>query len=87
MYARMEQTYRSLASANAGEMLAIRRIMSSQAKQFCAQVGVREGDAVFCRANTRACLILRTPAGRVVSLDQDWARFIQIEVASSPVAG
>ena len=84
----MEQSYRSLASANAGERLAIRRIMSSQAKHLCAQVGVREGDEVLCRANTHSCLILKTPNGRVVSLDQDWARFIQIEVPSSrPLAG
>ena len=75
----MTQQYRSLASANAGEMLAIRRIRTRQAADLCEQLGVREGEAVECRANTPSRLILRTAAGRVVSLDQDWARHIQID--------
>lgn len=75
----MIQPYRSLASANVGETLAIRRIRSKQVARWCEQLGMREGDAVECRANTNACLILRTRAGRVVTLDQDWARCIQIE--------
>jgi hypothetical protein len=74
----MLQPYRSLASAHAGETLAIRRIRSKQVAQWCEQLGMREGDAVHCRANTNACLIVRTPSGRVVSLDQDWARYIQV---------
>jgi hypothetical protein len=73
------QSYRSLASATAGETLAIRRIRSKQVAHLCEQLGMREGDAVQCRANTSSCLILRTSAGRVVSMDQDWARYIQIE--------
>ena len=75
----MVQPYRSLASANAGETLAIRSFRSKEVARLCEQLGMHEGDAVQCRANTRACLILRNAAGRVVSLDQDWARHIQIE--------
>jgi hypothetical protein len=75
----MMQPFRSLASANAGETLAIRRIRSKEVALWCEQLGMREGDAVQCRANTNSCLILRTSAGRVVSLDQDWARYIQID--------
>jgi hypothetical protein len=75
----MEQQYRSLASATAGETLAIRRIRSRQAAVLCEQLGVREGEEVQCRANTPSRLILRTSAGKVVSLDQDWARYVQIE--------
>jgi hypothetical protein len=75
----MEQQYRSLASALAGEMLAIRRIRSKQAAHLCERLGMREGEEVECRANTPSRLILRTSAGRVVSLDQDWARHIQID--------
>ena len=72
-------SFRSLASANAGEILAIRRILSKQLRGFCESLGVREGDAVYCRANTMNRLIIKTSRGKVVSLDQDWARFIQIE--------
>jgi hypothetical protein len=75
----MIQSFRSLASANVGETLAIRRIRSRQVAQWCEQLGMREGDAVQCRANTNTCVILRTAAGRVVSMDQDWARYIQID--------
>ncbi|HUP90167.1 MAG TPA: hypothetical protein VM100_12475 [Longimicrobiales bacterium] len=84
----MDTTYRSLASANAGEILAIRRILSKSLRGFCEALGVREGDAVYCRSNTSSRLILKTARGRVVSLDQDWARFIQIEPnADTPLAG
>jgi hypothetical protein len=76
----MEQEYRSLASAAAGETLAIRRIRSKQAASLCEQLGMHEGDAIECRANTSSRLILRTSTGRVVSLDQDWARHIQVDV-------
>jgi hypothetical protein len=77
---RMVQQYRSLASAAAGETLSIRKIKSKQAASMCEQLGMREGDAVECRANTPSRLILRTSAGRVISLDQDWARHIQIDL-------
>ena len=75
----MMQPYRSLASAQVGETLAIRRIRSREVARWCQQLGMREGDAVECRANTNACLVVRTSRGKVVSLDQDWARDIQIE--------
>jgi hypothetical protein len=75
----MLQPFRSLASANAGETLAIRSFRSREVARLCEQLGMRAGDAVQCRANKRACLILHTAAGRVVSLDQDWARHVQVE--------
>jgi hypothetical protein len=83
--ANMMQPYRSLASANAGETLAIRRFRSRQVAELCEQLGMREGEFVQCRVNTRACLILRTSAGRVISLDPDWARHVQIEEAAAPL--
>ena len=79
----MIRPFRSLASAHAGEMLAIRRIRSRHVAQWCEQLGIREGDAVECRANTSACLIVRTSQGRVISVNQDWARYIQIEAQES----
>lgn len=75
----MVQQYRSLATAAAGERLAIRRIRSRQAADLCDRLGMHEGDSVECKANTPSRLILRTEAGKVVSLDQDWARYIQID--------
>ena len=74
----MLQSYRSLASASAGERLAVRKILSKQVAHLCEQLGVREGDALVCRANNPSHLILRTPTGKVISLDQDWARYIQV---------
>lgn len=74
----MLQAYRSLASASAGEKLAIHKILSKQAAQLCEGLGVREGDALECKSNTASHLILRTESGKVISLGQDWARYIQI---------
>ena len=45
-------------------------------------LGVHEGETVRCRACTASQLLLETPAGRVVALARDWARFIQIAPAS-----
>ncbi|HEY0306475.1 MAG TPA: FeoA domain-containing protein [Longimicrobiales bacterium] len=82
----MMQPFRSLASAHVGETLAIRRIRSKQVARWCEQLGMREGDAVQCRANTTTCLILRTSCGKVVSLDQDWARYIQVAEADQLIS-
>ena len=71
-------TSRSLASATAGETLAIHKIMSKQVAQLCARLGVHEGDAVVCRSNSASHLILKTESGKVISLDQSWARYIKI---------
>jgi hypothetical protein len=74
----MSENYRSLASAAAGEQLAIHKIVSRETAKFCDLVGLHEGDALVCRANTRSHLILRTHEGRVITLDQNWARYIQV---------
>lgn len=79
----MVKPFRSLASAVAGERLAIRRIRSTQAAELCKRLGMCEGDAVECRANTASRLLLRTPSGKVISLEHDWARYVQIETAEN----
>jgi hypothetical protein len=74
----MSDNYRSLASVAAGEQLAIHKIVSKETAKFCDLVGLREGDAFTCHANTRSHLILRNHEGRVIALDQNWARYIQV---------
>jgi hypothetical protein len=69
---------RSLAAADRGELVEIRRILFGALRELCADLGLREGDLVRCRACTPSQFLLETQAGRVVALDRDWARFIQI---------
>jgi hypothetical protein len=69
---------RSLAAASAGESVQIRRILFGALRSLCADLGVREGDVVQCRAGTATHLLLDTPEGRTVTLERDWARFIQV---------
>ncbi len=69
---------RSLAAADSGEAIEIRRILFGALRNLCADLGVHEGEVVRCRACTPSQLLLETRAGRVVSLARDWARFIQI---------
>lgn len=69
---------RSLASARAGEVVIIRRILFDTLRSLCADLGVFEGDVVSCRAGTATHLVLRTVTGRTVPLDREWTRFIQI---------
>lgn len=69
---------RSLAAADTGEAIEIHRILFGALRQLCADLGVHEGEVVRCRACTPSQLMLETPAGRVVALERDWARFIQV---------
>jgi len=69
---------RSLAAADTGEAIEIRRILFGALRNLCADLGVHEGEVVRCRACTPSQLLLETAAGRVVALERDWARFIQI---------
>ncbi len=69
---------RSLAAADTGEAIEIRRILFGALRNLCADLGVHEGEVVRCRACTPSQLLLETGAGRVVALERDWARFIQI---------
>ncbi len=72
---------RSLAAADTGEAIEIRRILFGALRNLCADLGLHEGEVVRCRACTPSQLLLETPAGRVVALERDWARFIQIAAA------
>ena len=68
----------SLAGTAAGQAVQIRRILFGALRSLCADLGVREGDVVRCRAGTSTHLLLETNAGRTVRLERDWARFIQV---------
>jgi len=76
---------RSLAATASGEAVEIKRILFEALRELCADLGVREGDLVRCRAETPSQLLLETPAGRTVALARDWARFIQV-VPPGPMA-
>lgn len=75
---------RSLASARAGEQVMISRILFGALRNFCADLGVYEGDVVNCRAGTATHLVLRTSAGRTIPFDREWSRFIQISEPDTP---
>jgi hypothetical protein len=74
---------RSLAAIDTGEAVEIRRILFDVLRGLCADLGVQEGDVVRCRANTSSHLLLETPTGRTVALERDWARFVQVDSATS----
>jgi hypothetical protein len=76
---------RSLAAADTGEAIQIRRILFGALRALCADLGLREGEIIRCRAGTPSQLMLETPTGRVVALERDWARFIQVSTAATHV--
>lgn len=78
-----EAPVRSLAATCTGEAILIRRILFGTLRTYCADLGLREGDVLRCRAGTASHLLLQTPAGRTITLERDWARFIQV---SAPAA-
>lgn len=78
---------RSLAAARTGEHIEIRRILFGALRNLCADLGLHEGEVVRCRVCTTSQLLLETREGRVVALERDWARFIQIaSTAAAPQA-
>ncbi len=72
------QPLRSLAATGTGEAVEIRRILFETLRALCDDLDVHEGDVVTCRAGTRTQLLLETRHGRRVTLQRDWARFIQV---------
>jgi DNA-binding Xre family transcriptional regulator len=76
------QSLRSLAATGTGEEVEIRRILFETLRSLCDKLDVHEGDVVKCRAETTTQLLLETPHGRRVTLQRDWARFIQVSSAA-----
>ena len=73
---------RSLAATGTGEEVEIRRILFDTLRTLCDELDVHEGDVVKCRAGTTTQLLLETQHGRRVTLQRDWARFIQVSNAA-----
>jgi Fe2+ transport system protein FeoA len=68
----------SLAAAQPGEQVEIRRILFGALRGLCSDLGIFEGQVVRCRAGQGSQLLLQTADGRNVALERDWARFIQV---------
>lgn len=80
-----QATARSLAATQTGESVQIRRILIHTLRTHCSDLDIREGDVVRCRASTRSQLMLETRNGRIVALQRDWARFIQVTQLSAAI--
>lgn len=81
--ARARAAASSLAAARAGEKIAIRRILFDELRALCADLDLHEGDVVRCRTGASSRMSLETAGGRVVLLERDWARFIQVDPLSA----
>jgi Fe2+ transport system protein FeoA len=73
----------SLAAVRTGDRVRVQSILLEGARQYCEALGFEAGDVIRCRNAGRSALLLVTPGGRTVSLDRDWARFIQVRAANS----
>ena len=80
----VSESIRSMATADTGEAVEIRRILFGALRDLCTDLGLHEGEVVRCRACTPSQLLLETATGRVVALERDWARFIQIAATGQP---
>jgi Fe2+ transport system protein FeoA len=73
----------SLAAVRTGDRVRVLSILLEGARLYCEALGFAAGDVIRCRHAGRSALLLVTPGGRTVSLDRDWARFIQVGAAST----
>jgi hypothetical protein len=71
----------SLAATKTGDVVEIRRILFEALRRHCSDLGVHEGDTVRCRSGSASQIMLETNLGRVVAIERDWARFIQVATA------
>lgn len=72
------QPLHSLAATQTGDVVEIRRILSDTLRTHCSELDIAEGDILRCRAGTPSQVLLETRHGRTVSIQRDWARFIQV---------
>lgn len=70
--------HRWLAQALPDETVRIERMLFKVLRDLCIGLGVVEGDVVRCRTVTESIVLLETPGGRTIVIDQDWARFIEV---------
>lgn len=69
---------RSLAATQTGERVEIHRILFGALRTLCDELGLHEGDRVRCRACTPSRVLMENAEGRTISLERDWARFVQV---------
>lgn len=69
---------RALSTLLPGEGGLVHAILFAALRTLCADLGIREGESVHCRAGTGSMLVLDTQDGRTVTLARDWARFIRV---------
>ena len=69
---------RPLSTLAPGEDGLVQSILFGALRALCSDIGIREGEAVHCRAGTGGMIVLDTQDGHTVSLARDWARFIRI---------
>ena len=74
----------TLAAAKPGAPYRITDLVFSMVRDRCRELGLAEGDEIRCVENGRRSLCLERSDGRRVSLDRDYAWFVQVEPLGSP---
>ncbi len=69
---------RSLDTAEAGEMITVRRILFDTLRSHCSARGVHEGARVRVGPGDAQRVQLQTAGGRAVPCERRYARFIQV---------
>jgi hypothetical protein len=78
---------RRLANLLPGESARVDSFSFDTVRALCGDLGIREGDALHCRAGTGGMLVLVTQDGSIVTLARDWARFITVQPTEPLLAG
>jgi hypothetical protein len=79
---RNPQSY-SLAAVQKGEGVELCRILFDEVREFCRDLGLREGSVVTCRNQSNGPLVLQREDGVTVLFDRDRARFISVRARST----
>jgi hypothetical protein len=74
-----------LANADPGRRYRITEVVTFMARDLLGELGLREGDEVGCIENRRWSMQLERADGRRLSLQRDYAWFVEVEAVASPV--
>ena len=74
----MQEHATSLLDVALGETVRVRRVFFDSPRDYCAELGLHEGDRVTLLENHLSNLLLQEAGGRIVRCPSEFARFVEV---------
>jgi hypothetical protein len=74
----MQEHATSLLDVALGETVRVRRVFFDSPRDYCAELGLHEGDRVTLLEDQLSNLLLQEAGGRIVRCPSEFARFVEV---------